>query len=205
MNRENDKRKDSILLLLLFFILLLTGLVLVFPKEPLGREVGVDENGLPMDAYENLRISEVMAANVSAVADKSGVYYDYIEIWNSGPSAIDLYQVGLSDRRDAIRFLFPSIILPPNGYVVVFASGLSAQDPDKGLHAKFKLSALGRDQLTLTGPDKTVLNYVLVPKCDENMAYLLLEDGSYELSALYSPGYPNTQEGHQAYINGINK
>ena len=116
------------LLLMAGFAALVVILVIVTPKEPLRRatysnatESGLAENNgnEVIGAYDGLVISEIMPANATAVTD---------EIWNSTNRTISLEGVGLSDKGDRIRFLFPAVNLEPDGRVVVFNS--TALEPD---------------------------------------------------------------------------
>lgn len=91
-------------------------IVVVTPKEPLRRATYTvaTENGEVesagtevIGAYDGLIISEVMAANSSAVTDENGQYGDWVEIWNSTNREISLEGLGLSDRGTASGSCFP--------------------------------------------------------------------------------------------------
>ena len=102
-------------LLLAAFAAVAALIVLITPKEPLQRatytiatEDGKAGAGERMvSQYEGLVISEVMPSNRTAVADEEGNYSDWVELWNSSDRAISMKGLGLSDRSDSIRFLFP--------------------------------------------------------------------------------------------------
>ena len=181
-------------------------LVVLLPKEPLSKATSsiASANGseaaanTPSAAYSGLRISEVMAANQTAVPDENGEYPDWVEIWNSTDAPIDLTDVGLSDRGDSIRFLFPKIILAAGGRVVVFCSDTNKADPNGALHAKFKLSSAG-ETVYLFDPSAYVIDQVTTPILNADVSYALMEDGSYAETSQFSPGYANTEEGFQAY------
>ncbi|MBT4484895.1 MAG: hypothetical protein HOC71_14585, partial [Candidatus Latescibacteria bacterium] len=69
-------------------------------------------------------INEVMSSNASTIQDEDGDYSDWIEIYNPGDSPIDLAGYGLSDRADdPFKWVFPSCIINPGQYLLVFASG----------------------------------------------------------------------------------
>ena len=116
-------------ILLAGFIALVVLLVVVTPKEPLRRatysnatESGLAENSgnEVIGAYDGLVISEVMSSNNTAVTDENGKYADWIEIWNSTDRPINLKGLGLSDKGDRVRFLFPNVSLEADGRAVVF-------------------------------------------------------------------------------------
>ena len=96
-------------------------------------------------------ISEFMAANETTLADEDGDFSDWIEISNSADQPLDLAGYYLTDNSQVLnRWVFPSVILDPGEWLVVFASG---KDRDVGeLHTDFKLSA-GGEYLALVLPD----------------------------------------------------
>ncbi len=61
-----------------------------------------------------------------ALIDASGEQVDWIEIYNAGPSAVNLQDYGLSD--DALfpqKWQFPNLVLEPAAHVLVLANGLN--------------------------------------------------------------------------------
>jgi hypothetical protein len=100
------------------------------------------------------KINEVMVENTATLADASGAFPPgWIEIFNPTEEEINLGGVALSDDLiDARKWLFPCIpesVLPPGGFLVVFADG-DADEPDD-LHASFVLDPDGFLQLALNG------------------------------------------------------
>ena len=96
-------------------------------------------------------ISEFMAANETTLVDEDGDFSDWIEIFNSADQPVDLAGYYLTDNSEVLnRWVFPSVILDPGEWLVVFSSG---KDRDVGeLHTDFKLSA-GGEYLALVLPD----------------------------------------------------
>jgi hypothetical protein len=106
-------------------------------------------------AAETVLITEIMASNNGPMADEDGQFSDWIEIHNSGTGLIDLDGWYLTDRPANLRmWRFPSTNLPPNGYLVVFASGKDRRVPGAPLHTSFQLRA-GGEYLALVHPDGT--------------------------------------------------
>src|SRR2546428_1729996 len=106
-------------------------------------------------AAENVFISEFMAVNNWTLADEDGDFSDWIEIHNGGTTTVDLNGWFLTDRISQLtEWRFPSTNLPPNGYLVVFASGKDRRQPGAPLHTNFKLSS-GGEYLALVKPDGT--------------------------------------------------
>lgn len=151
--------------------------------------------------YTGLKISEVMSSNKGAVVDENGDYSDWIEVWNSSDHDINLSGVGLSDSIDSIRFLFPSVVLPPDGRVLVFCSNTNQSMPGRPFHAKFKLSSVG-ETVCLFDPSAYMLDSVKVPVMATNESWALV-NGKFQAVTYYSPGYENTPEGHQKYRESL--
>ncbi len=103
-------------------------------------------------------ISEFMADNNNSLLTGSDQAADWIEIFNSGDSAIDLEGWHLTDDADQLsRWTFPSTLLEAGQHLVVFASsceypGVQCAKPAEELHTNFSLDAEG-DYLALVQPD----------------------------------------------------
>ena len=75
-------------------------------------------------AGAGVRINEVMSSNGSTVADLTGEFGDWIELYNDGPEAVDLTGWGLSDDPSRpFRWVFPETMLAGGGYLQVWATG----------------------------------------------------------------------------------
>src|SRR5690606_6272322 len=73
---------------------------------------------------QDLVITELMAQNVQTLTDTDGEYSDWIEIYNAGDVEVDLEGYHLSDRTNNLaKWTFPSVVLPPGGFLTVFCSG----------------------------------------------------------------------------------
>lgn len=79
---------------------------------------------------QNLWINEVQSSNTATMYDHTGDTPDWIELFNSGAQDINLENYGLSDRHDnPYKWTFPRVSIAPNGYLLIFASGLDLKDP----------------------------------------------------------------------------
>lgn len=197
-------------ILLAGFAALIVLLVLVTPKEPIrratystGTESGlVDDNGNEqLGAYDGLVISEIMPSNNTAVTDENGKYADWIEIWNSTDRIINLEGLGLSDKGDRIRFLFPNVSLAPDGRAVVFCDNTNQSDTNRAFHAKFKLSSVG-ETIYLYDPNAYLIDSCKYPIMSSDESWALTEDG-FRTVTWFSPGFENTEEGHRSYRESI--
>ena len=154
-----------------------------------------------------LLITEVMAANKTTLTDNNGAYSDYVEIYNAGTDPVNLLGYGLSDDpQRVLSWKFPDVTIQPGAYMLVFASGDSkATDIEKGaIHADFGISSYN-EVISLASPVGLILDQVTVSDSQTDMAYVRSFNGStysdeWTLSSKPSPGYANTDEGSQQFI-----
>ena len=100
-------------------------------------------------------ISEFMASNSGTLRDDFGDASDWIELHNTGDAPVNLQGWALTDRPGAAsRWFFPSQVIEPDTYLVVFASGRNRKLPGAPLHTSFSLSA-GGEYLALLRPNGT--------------------------------------------------
>jgi len=103
------------------------------------------------NALADLRINEFMAANDTVLLDDDGENSDWIELYNDG-AATNLNGWYLSDDEDdPTQWRFPSVEIPANGYLLLYASGKD-RSADGVLHTNFRLGK-GGEYLGLTRPD----------------------------------------------------
>ena len=116
-------------------------------------------SGKKLVENHSLHINEVMALNLKTIADEDGDYPDWIEIYNSGDSPVNLEGFGLSDKTDQpFRWVFPEITIEPEEYLLVFASGKDRTSPESGrLHANFRIHITG-EPVVLTSPTGEVID-----------------------------------------------
>ena len=114
---------------------------------------------------EGVIINEIAAA-------ASGSTPDWIELYNSGSTAVDLSGWGLSDNASRPRkWQFPEgITIQPGQYAAVFCSGEDKVEGGK-VYTNFSLSADGGYSLTLSHPDGTIVDRIYVPQQYEGVTY----------------------------------
>jgi hypothetical protein len=87
-------------------------------------------------------INEYMASNGSFLPDDKGQYNDWIEVYNTSDSSVNLSGWRLSNDKTTAKWTFPGVTINPRGYMVIFASGTGTSDSKALLqHANFKLNA----------------------------------------------------------------
>ncbi len=104
-------------------------------------------------------INEFLASNDSTLLDQDDDSSDWIELYNSTESTVDLDGWFLTDNPDNLeKWEFPSVQILPNEYFLIFASGKNRRDPDSELHTNFQLQA-GGELLALVRPDGQTIEY----------------------------------------------
>lgn len=203
---RKKKRRVLNVLVCAVLIALVAIVVIVSPKKPVQKayySAGSQDNlvhstGGALSNYEGLVFSEVMAANRTAMPDENGNYPDWLEIWNSSDHAINLKDVGLSNKGTSIKFLFPDMELAAGERVIVLCDKKNQAIAGKPMHAKFSISSNG-EELYIYDPNAYLIDSVKTPILGVDESYARLPDGSWGTTNEYSPGYENTTSGHQEY------
>jgi hypothetical protein len=96
-----------------------------------------------------------VAGNLTGLTDEDGERPDWIELHNRGANAVNLLGWSLTDDRSVPgQWTFPSRVLNPGEYLVVFASGKDRRAPAGAnrFHTNFKLDLFG-EYLALFNPE----------------------------------------------------
>ena len=204
------RRARMNVILLLAAIAAVALLVMITPKDPIRRAtyssgtasgLAEDQNDGTLGEYAGLMISEIMPSNATAVTDENGAYPDWVEVWNSTKKEMNLKGLGLSDKDDSIRFLFPAVTLEAGGRMIVFCDNTNQAIPGQPFHAKFKLSSVG-ETIYLYDPNAYLIDSCKYPIMASDESWVLTDQGFQSVS-WFSPGFENTQEGHLAYRESI--
>lgn len=118
----------------------------------------------PANAVGQLSITEFVADNDGSYLDSDGEASDWIELTNSGASAVSTDGLYLTDNAsDLTQWMLPDVMIPAGGYLVIFASGKDRKDPQGDLHTNFSLSARG-EYLALIDTDGITLLSQFAPE-----------------------------------------
>jgi len=145
-------------------------------------------------------INEVMSSNTSTLIDFEGDTPDWIELENLGDAAVNLEGYALSDDpSDPGKWIFPPVEIPPNGFLVVFASGKNTITHNQ-VHTNFKISSKG-ENIILSDPYGNCIQQVEIPECGDNVSFGRSCDnpGAWDTFQHPSPGFPNSDEGAGAF------
>lgn len=141
----------------------------------------------------DVTISEFLASNANGLKDSDGETSDWIEIFNSGSSPVDLTDWRLTDDVDEpAKWLFPPTTLGPGEYLVVFASSKQTMPGEKEYHTGFRLKATP-DFLALLRPNgRAVQKFAPYPEQTNDISYGLGSDGVMGYLETPTPGAPNS-------------
>lgn len=116
-------------------------------------------------------ITELVAENAAGLMDQDGDHSDWIELQNQTAFPVDLAGWRLADKQgDPVGWTFPTVLLQPAQFIVVFASGKDRRVAGAELHTNFKLNGDG-EYLALVRPDGSLAQEFTFPKQRQDVAY----------------------------------
>lgn len=129
---------------------------------------------IPFPTVGSVLVNEIIASNSTSALDQNGENDDWIELYNTTSSPIDLSGMYLTDDAlNLMKWSFPvPTIIPANGYLIVWADNDLFQS---GLHAGFKLSSSGESVLLSNGA--TIYDQVNFGVQTTDVAYARCPDG----------------------------
>ncbi len=104
-------------------------------------------------------INEISTSNSTQVADNFGDYEDWIELYNAGPTAVNLGGYFLSDEAaNPTQWQIPAgITLPAGGFRIIWCSNRDGLFGNS-LHANFKLTQMRQEDVVLSDPSGTIID-----------------------------------------------
>jgi len=151
---------------------------------------------------QSVVINEVMSSNDTTIYDEDGDASDWIELYNSGNSQINLSGYYLSDdSSEATKWQFGNAVVEPGEYLLVFAS-----DKDTLIdywHTNFKISA-GGEEIVLSDSSGTVVDMIYVPESETDISYGRESDGA--ITWMFqdpTPGSENTGNAIPDYADPV--
>ncbi len=86
--------------------------------------ISVSLFSIGITANAQVIINEGSNKNYLTLADEDDEYQDWVELYNSGNEAVNLFGYGLSDQlENPSQWIFPSVMLEPGQFLLVFCSG----------------------------------------------------------------------------------
>lgn len=144
-------------------------------------------------------ISEFLASaeNSNGLKDEDNELQDWLELYNSGTTSVNLTGWSLTDDpEEPGLWIFPDVTLPAGGRLVVFASAKDRKATTAGarLHTNFKLTA-GGEYLALfdSGSPRVVMTEFIedYPEQRNDYSYGLDASGAWRYFQAPTPGLAN--------------
>lgn len=148
-------------------------------------------------------INEISCANKNVIVDNYGDYSDWIELYNSGASPVDLTGYYLSDNVNIpTKWTIPSGILNAGAYRLFFASerdivGLGFS------HTNFKLKQTGNEEVVLANPSGVIIDSITIRPNQLNHSYGRSTNGAATWG-VYTTPTPNASN-TGSYLGYANK
>ncbi len=162
---------------------------------------GSPDTGPSENAYEGLKISELMPANSEGYIEIGGGYSDWIELSNDSSKDIGLSGCWLSaDPSNPFGWQIPDVTVKKGECLVILASGSESEEAG-GLRADFKLAS-DSGTVSLVSPAGLVIDSAAYTSSQPGRSLIRKADG-FEGTAYPTPGYPNGAAGLTAYQQSL--
>lgn len=142
-------------------------------------------------------INEVCSYNGNLIEDEDGSEPDWIELYNAGSAPVNLSQYRITDQNND-HWVFPAIVMPPQSFLLVFASGKNRSGTT--LHTHFKISREG-DVISLFDPTGTLADRMTIPALHLDHSFGRLPDGGTVSGIFNQPTPANTNNGMNLFSN----
>ena len=150
-----------------------------------------------------LRITEFVAENDSGLRDEDGEQSDWIELANVSTQPVSTEGWSLSDDLAQPRkWMLPAVVVPPGGFVHVWASGRNRIDPARPWHANFALGNGAGEVLQLVRPDGSVASDFRYPGQYADSSYGETARGEAKYFTVPTPGVWNV-DGQTSVKDGL--
>jgi hypothetical protein len=164
-----------------------------------------------------LVINEALVQNVSSIIDNFNEYDDWIEIYNSGNSSLDLSGYYITDdptnldKHEIDSGNSALTTVPANGFLILWADEDSSQGEN---HLNFKLS--DGETILLVDPDgQTIISTLVLPSLKDDESFGRISDGgtTTRIFEIATPAQPNSSsldanivfsESSKTFVNTFN-
>lgn len=146
-------------------------------------------------------INEFMASNASTLLGPDGSYCDWIELYNTTGTDIDLSGYGISDNpAQPLKYALPQgTVIRAYGTLLIYCTGREGSSNTQ-IEVPFGLAAY-EEAVVFSTPDGRILDSVEYTRqeTDKSMARVPDGTGAWQQTASPTPGYANTAAGAAEY------
>jgi hypothetical protein len=142
-------------------------------------------------------INEIITSNASVITDDDGSYEDWVELYNSSLTPINLQGYGLSDLpSNPFQWVFPEYWIEPGEHLLIWCSDKNRTDINNDLHTNFKISSSG-ETITLTDNNGVTVDSYPAIVIPQNYTYGRQPDGgsTFVIFPEPTPGESNITQG----------
>ncbi|HLA55142.1 MAG TPA: CotH kinase family protein, partial [Flavobacterium sp.] len=153
-------------------------------------------------AGQTIVINEVLASNTNSVTDEDGSHEDWVEIYNTGASAVNLNGFGLSDESaNLLKWTFPNVTLNSHAYLRIWCSDKNRAVAGQPLHTNWKISASG-EAIYISNAAGVALDNSPAVNLNPDISYGRLPNGTggFAFFAVTTPGAANGSVGYSEVL-----
>lgn len=147
-------------------------------------------------AKSQVVINEYSASNLNLIADYAGKFSDYVELYNTSGTAVNLTGYHLSDDvNNLTRWTFPAAVsVPANGRLMVYCSGDDVVISATEVHTNFHLTQCHNNMIILSDPSSTILDSLTMLRTLKNNSRGRTSDGAttWGVFLVPTPNAPNS-------------
>lgn len=181
--QKNSTAGIALLLALVIITSVLAGAVF---SDDAGASRGNSSYQAEVTAQSPVQFSEIMSSNASTLMQADGTLPDWIELANTGSSAVNLNGYALMADGDPTRmYRFTGTTIPAGGYLVLLADNVSGEG-----HLPFRLASSGQ-MLTLMNAAGQAVDVIQTPSLEPDQVYCRDGSGAWQMSFGATPGAAN--------------
>ncbi len=151
-------------------------------------------------------LNEFMASNASTLIGPDGSYCDWIELYNTTGSDVDLSGYGISDSpTQPLKYTLPEgTKISAYGVLLIYCTGRETPDGADKIEAPFSLAAYSESVVFAT-PQGRILDEYDYTRANTDISIARNPDGTgdWAVSSQPTPGYTNDSKGLQAFMKTL--
>ena len=141
-----------------------------------------------LNSWGQIVINEYSCANRN-ITDMFNSFEDWIELYNTTGSAINLEGYYLSDNINIpLKWQFPNIDVPPNGRLMVLCSGRNGVFGGIA-HTNFGISQINAEEIVFSNPDGSLIENIAIEATQLNQSRGRVSDGNATWGVFDTPTY----------------
>lgn len=146
-----------------------------------------------------VRVTELSSAK-TGFSPEYGIHCDWVELCNTGSTAVDISGYRLSDNVGVDKYIFPQgTVLDAGAYILVLCTD---QVRAENL-APFNLAQQGGESVVLKDAGGRIIEIVDCIPLADRQSLQLTGDGTWTPTDSFSPGFPNGEQGYADYIHAL--